>query len=331
MSSRLKFSVGYQLPDRWRFSDIVSAFAPDIEEVYFPWIDVANGRGIGIVGEGEQRILEDELAVMRAAGVRLNMLWNAPCYGAQSLSSELERKIDAAIRKLLEGVGLEAVTTASLFVADCVKKRFPKIDVRASVNMGVGSVAGLACLAPYFDSFYVARELNRFPERIRALKEWCDAHGKRLGLLANSGCLRECPAHAFHDNLVAHEAEIAQAPSPWCGFRGVCWDYYADPANRVSFLADSTWIRPEEIDAYAELVHGVKLATRVHRNPERIIEGYVGRRFSGNILGLMEPDFSGVCRVENEAFSAEWLENFGRLSDAARDAFCRKEWEHVRR
>lgn len=76
---RLRFSVGYQLPDRWRFSDIVSAFAADIDEVYFPWRGVANGRGIGIADEGEQRTLEAELAVIRAAGVRLNLLWNAAC------------------------------------------------------------------------------------------------------------------------------------------------------------------------------------------------------------------------------------------------------------
>lgn len=93
---------------------------------------------------------------------------------------------------MLDGGGLNAVTTASPFVAACVKKNFPQIDVRASVNMGVGSVMGLTCLAPYFDSFYAARELNRFPDRIRPLKTWCADRGKRLYLLANSGCLRGC-------------------------------------------------------------------------------------------------------------------------------------------
>ncbi len=331
MSSRRKFAVGYQLPDRWRFSDLVSAFAADIEEVYFPWRGVANGRGLSIACEDDQRTLEAELAVIRAAGVRLNLLWNATCYGAHALSETLRRSIEAAVRRLSEGVGLEAVTTASPFVAACVKARFPGLDVRASVNMGVDSVAGLTCLSPYFDSFYAARELNRFPERIRPLKQWCADHGKRLYLLANSGCLRGCPVHGFHDNLVAHEDEIAKEPSPWCGFRGVCWDYYADPANRVSFLADSTWIRPEEIDRYDDLADGVKLATRMHRSPERVIAAYAQRRFSGNVLGLMEPDFSGVCYVENDAFSAEWLDGFGRLADDARDAYCRKEWKHVGR
>ena len=37
----------------------------------------------------------------------------------------------------------------------------------------------------------------------------CDAEGKELYMLANSGCLNNCSAHVFHDNLVAHEAQIA--------------------------------------------------------------------------------------------------------------------------
>lgn len=331
MPSKLKFAIGYQLPERRCISDIVAEFAADIEEVYFPWMGVVNGRGLSIADAEEQQVMEKELESIRALGVRLNMLWNGNCYGGKSLSVELEKKVGDAIRRMRGEIGLEAVTTSSLFIASCVKRSFPQIEVRASVNMGIGSVTAMRCVQDSFDSFYVRRELNRFPDRIKVLRDWCAANGKRLYLLANSGCLKDCPAHTFHDNLVSHEDEIAREASPWCGFRGVCWDYYADPSNQASFLLDSTWIRPEEIDAYCGLVDGVKLATRMHRDPERVISSYVQRKFSGNILSLGEPDFSGLCHLENAAFSETWLERFGTLSDAEREYYCKEELEHVRR
>lgn len=330
MSERLKFSVGYQLPDQCRFADLVAHYAADIDEVYFPWRGVANGRGVSIAGPEEQRLMERELEEIHALGVRLNMLWNGNCYGEKSISAGLERKVVDAVSQMLGRIGLEAVTTASPFIAACVKRNFPQLEVRASVNMGLGSVTALKCVQDSFDSFTVQRELNRFPAKIKPLRAWCAANRKRLFLLANSGCLAACPAHTFHDNLVAHEEEIAREASPWCGFRGVCWDYYANPSNHASFLLDSTWIRPEEIDAYGGLADGIKLATRTHRDPERVIASYAQRTFSGNILSLGEPDFSGLCHLANAKFSATWLERFGALADAERENHCREEFERVR-
>ncbi len=330
MPSKLKLSIGYQLPDLRRIADVVEDFAEDIDEVYFPWQGVANGRGVSIANADEQKIMERELTDIHARGVRLNMLWNANCYGGKSISCELERGVGDAISGMQKRIGIEAITTASLFVASCVKRLFPNIEVRASVNMGIGSVTAMKCVQDYFDSFYIRRDLNRFPEKIFSLREWSAANGKRIYLLANSGCLQECPAHVFHDNLVSHEEEIAREDSPWCGFKGVCWDYYSNTRNHPSFLADSTWIRPEEIESYCDLVDGIKLATRTHRDPELVVSSYARRSFSGNTLSLCEPDFSSLCHLDNSKFSVSWLERFGSLPDAARQKFCKEEFKNVR-
>ncbi len=299
MSDRLKFSIGYQLPDRQIISDIVDDYSDDIDEVYFPWLGVSGGRGVSIVNEDDQRVMECELERINSYGVRLNMLWNAACYGSRSLSFELQQMVDGAVRRMLDTAGLHSLTTASLFIASHVKKNYPSIDVRASVNMGVGTIPAIKCLEKYYDSFYMRRELNRFPEKVAELHQYCASRDKRLYLLANSGCLRECPAHLFHDNLVAHEAEIAREDNCWNGFRGVCWSYLSDPANKDAFVTESTWVRPEEIDVYNGIVDGVKLATRVHNNPEMVVASYVKRKCEGNILSLMEPDFSSLYVLEN--------------------------------
>lgn len=329
MPDRLKLSVGYQLPDTCRIADLVAEYAEDINEIYFPWLGAASGRGVSIADEGEQREMEAELAETRTTGVRLNMLWNGNCYGGESISSALERQAVDAVRAMSERIGLDAVTTASPFIAERVKLVFPELDVRASVNMGIGSVTAMKCLGDAFDSYYVHRGLNRFPRRLQNLHDWCAAHNKRLYLLANSGCIDNCPAHVFHDNLVAHETEAACHPSPWNGFSGVCWGYYADAGNKVSLLADSTWVRPEEIDRYAGLVDGIKLATRVHRDPARVIDAYAHRSFDGNILSLCEPDFSALGYLDNRRFSDDWSTRFEDLTEAERIDLCEKELRNV--
>ena len=329
MPERLKLSVGYQLPDADRFADVVTGCAADIDEVYFPWRGAASGRGVSIADDEEQSEMISELAEIRSQGIRLNMLWNGNCYGGDAISNALEKRVVEAVHTMSERIGLDAVTTASPFIAERIKHAFPKLEVRASVNMGIGSVTAMKCLGDAFDSYYAHRGLNRFPKRLEKLHDWCAAHNKRLYLLANSGCIDNCPAHLFHDNLVAHETEAACRPSPWNGFSGVCWSYYADPANRVSLLTDSTWLRPEEIDRYAGLADGIKLATRVHRDPARVIAAYARRSFDGNMLSLCEPDFSALAYLDNRRFPDDWLSRFGDLPEAERIDFCEKELSNV--
>ena len=61
-----------------------------------------------------------------------------------------------------------------------------------------------------FDGFYLMREYNYNLLHIAKLRRDLDAVGKKLYLLANSGCMSYCPGQTFHDNLVAHEDEVGK-------------------------------------------------------------------------------------------------------------------------
>lgn len=39
-----------------------------------------------------------------------------------------------------------------------------------------------------FDSFYIQRDIHRDLAAVGKIKLWCDANGKKLYMLANSGC-----------------------------------------------------------------------------------------------------------------------------------------------
>ena len=55
-----------------------------------------------------------------------------------------------------------------------------------------------------------------------------------------------------------------------------------------------TFIRPEDVSLYDGLFNGIKLATRVNRDPERIITSYVRGSYSGAVTALLEPDHTAL-------------------------------------
>ena len=58
---------------------------------------------------------------------------------------------------------------------------------------------------------------------------------KKLFMLANSGCLNFCSAHNFHDNLVAHEADISKMDNAY-NFSGICHEYLKNTENYSVFF-----------------------------------------------------------------------------------------------
>ena len=164
-----------------------------------------------------------------------------------------------------------------------------------------------------FDGYCVQREYNRDLARLAELKAWAESAGKRLYVLANSGCLAFCAGQVCHDNMVAHEQEIDETDNIPDWTPHVCWNYFRQRANWPAVLAGA-WVRPEDLHHYDGLFETVKLATRMHARPRMVIDAYARRRFRGNLLDLFEPSFSPLFApyvLDNERFPAEW---FGRTT-----------------
>lgn len=336
----MRFAVGYQLAEAGEpsFVEIVRDFREQIAEVYFPWADMPSGRASLATRRGYtnwrcQAQLEADLTALREMGVRLDLLFNANCYGGKALSRFLQQKVFSLLDHLRDSVGgVDTVTTTSLAVARAVKECAPETEVRASVNMRIGTVAGMDYVADIFDAFYVQRDFNRDLGHIRRLKRWSDAHEKKLYLLANSGCLAFCSGQIFHDNLVSHEQEIDETLNVPGWSPTVCWDYYRHRANWPAML-QSTWIRPEDMYHYEDIFPVVKLATRMHQRPRAVIQAYVDRRWHGNLLDLFEPGFSPAFApfiLDNDRFPEDW---FQRTSTCRHDCelcgYCRETLDRV--
>jgi hypothetical protein len=157
--------------------------------------------------------------------------------------------------------------------------------------MEIGSVEGMKYISEYFDSFYMKRELNRDFDSIEKLHRWCEGNGKELYLLANSGCLNNCSAHTFHDNLVAHESGISTMNN-YYEFNGICKEFLKDPVNYGRIMSVTNFVRPEDIHLYEPYFVSAKLATRIHKHPDFVLRSYLRGRYSGNLLELLEPTHS---------------------------------------
>ncbi|MDO9465184.1 MAG: hypothetical protein Q7J67_07810 [bacterium] len=313
----MRFAFGYQLPEEGEESivDIAKEFREHIEEVYFPWLYLPSGRSPMTVRDGfvnwtGQHKQEEELKEIKKMGIKLDLLLNANCYGRHSLSKHFKNFIGSLISYLQETIGLDIITTASLMIANTVKENFPEIDVRASVNMKIGTIKGAEYISDLFDSFYIQREYNRNLKRIAELKEWADRNHKDIYILVNSGCLNFCSGQTFHDNLVAHEREISEMDNVTGWNPCLCWNYYAKKNRWVSFLQNS-WIRPEDLHHYRPYFSVAKLATRMHSNPRKVIQSYVEEKFRGNLLDLLEPGHSSLFSpyiIDNSEFPEDWFQ-----------------------
>jgi len=311
-----RFAVGYQLPDGESMADIVRDYREHIAEVYFPWVGMASAR-VALHGGRDypdaevQEILEADLSAIRAMGIKLDLLFNANCYGGKAISQGLENQVRSVIDHLGEKVGgADIITTVSPFVARTVKFFFPSIEVRASVNLRIGTIQALAYSREWFDSYYIQRDVQRHIPYVRKLKEWADRNGKTLCILANSGCLRYCPAQTFHDNMVAHDEDVAETLNISDWNPHLCWNLYRDRKNWPAVLQGS-WIRPEDLYHYEGLVKVVKLATRMHSHPRVVVHAYANRRYDGNLLDLFEPGFGPAFApylIHNARFPKDWFE-----------------------
>ncbi|MBR4296360.1 MAG: hypothetical protein IKT56_05970 [Clostridia bacterium] len=311
----MKFSVGYQIDKREMFVSEIIKRREQINEVYFAFGDFANGRhrstrDLYLDPETARERQLSELMALSDAGISLNLLLNANCYGADSLARSFYEKIGDTVDYFAENFSLTSVTTTSPIIAKFIKDNFPALDIRSSINMEIGTPAAMDYIKEYYDSFYLRRELNRDIEGILRAKKWCEENGKKMYMLANSGCLNYCPVHNFHDNLVAHEEEIMSRDNAF-EFHSVCKKRLQNKETAVSLLRDSNFVRPEDIHLYDGLFEAAKLATRVNPNPTQILRAYTTGKYIGNLAELLEPDHSSAIApyiLENTLIPQDFAE-----------------------
>ncbi len=311
--SRRKFAFGYYFGKRAGFSfrDLAEQYAPFLQEVYFPWPGLLSAREISGDPVPLRKQIVDDMRFCRAKGLRLDLLINATCYGDKAMTSDQRLDYYGNLKEMDKvGIMPEIITTTSPYIATITKKLNASIDRRASVNMRLLSTIAMEYVADEFDSFYLCRDLQRDLPTVKMFAEWGKKTGKKICMLANSGCLRFCPWQTFHETLLSHnfphiygEMKALDIPPTLCV--GMVQSKQYEEILRAS------WIRPEDLHRYEPYVSVFKLSTREADRPDLILKAYTSGTFDGDTLLLLDPGFSYFVRpyiFDNKAFPKEWSE-----------------------
>ena len=340
LGKHLQFSVGYQLPGEINdhdMADLIGQYRKSISEVFFAMPGDASGRTpVGsrcsmTEAEARERMFTD-LDRLNAMGLPGVILFNSSCYGGGYGTESLLANVRKSIEEAGKHIRLRAATVISLPIAEAIKRDFPELEVRSSINMHIGTINQMEMAATYFDGYYLNRDYNRDLDHIRRVRQWCDEHGKSLHMLANSGCIYQCPHRHHHENVVAHIDEIASQESAYKGTLAPCFQMLTDPSVQYWVLRN-TWIRPEDIRHYADLFDTIKLATRESSEPEYTLLAYSTEKWNGNLLDILEPGHGGVDGmplVMNSRFPEDWFEHTTRCGHHCDGCgYCKAVFEKV--
>ena len=308
-----KFAFGYYFGKRAgvSFRDLAEKYAPFLQEVYFPWPGLLSAREINGDPTPLRKQVIDDMRFCRSKGMRLDLLINATCYGDKALTAEQREDYYANLKTLdKEGILPEIITTTSPFIAHITKRFNASIDRRASVNMRLNSTLAMEYVSEEFDSFYLCRDLQRDLPTVKMFAEWGKRNGKKICMLANSGCLRYCPWQTFHETMLAHDFRHVFSESKELDIATTLCVGLIQSKQYEEILRGS-WIRPEDLHKYDPYVSVYKLSTREADRPDLILKAYTAGEFDGDLIQLLDPNYSYFLRpyiFDNKAFPKEWSE-----------------------
>lgn len=200
--------------------------------------------------------VEAQVAAAREHGIGFVYVMNATS-GTRELT---ERGRFELLQRLawLEAVGAAGVVVANPLVMELVRRFHPGLELHVSVLAGTATVN----TARWFERvgaavIHLAPDANRQIPLLRSLRK---AVGCRLSVLANEGCLFQCPLRRYHADVMSNAAETIA-----CGAYAD-FPYYAcshakaaDPAEIVR----APWVRPQDVGVYEEIgIDHIKLAGR---------------------------------------------------------------------
>jgi len=216
-------------------------------------------------------------------GLRVNLIMNSTCEGSDWYSSEVLNTKMEYLRQVHEEHDVEAVTIANPVYIKEVRRRFPDIEICASVLADIDCVqraviyakAGANTITPDVN-------INR---DLKLLKEIKEATGSELKLMVNEGCLYKCPFRKFHFNYISHRSvELGVVGSGI--FPLLCLEVTTEDHSQV---LKSGWIRPEDTGKYGEITNFFKVVGRgvLKSRVIRSTKAYLEESWDGDLLDIM--------------------------------------------
>ncbi|MCX8116951.1 MAG: U32 family peptidase [Desulfobacterota bacterium] len=271
----------------WDFGllDALQGTAVDALFGKLPFDIIGGARPGFVLPQVDRKYVERYIRACHEKGIEFSYLLNAPCLGNLQYSKKGYRQIVDLI-EWIDEAGADSVVVGVPYLIDLIRKRFPRLKVKASTTARVNTVRkALQYEDMGVEEIIIDEHINRDFKTLEAIRKAVKCN---LEILVNNICLWQCPynyEHVNHDGHASREGEeeshcYLQYPGYLCLHRKL-----TEPVE----LLKSPWIRPEDLPHYEALGYDrFKITERFKRTPLLVehVKAYENRRYEGNLLDL---------------------------------------------
>jgi collagenase-like PrtC family protease len=259
---------------------------PDVHSLFggIPDSIISSGRATSQVQNVSKNGVRDYIKLVHNKNWEFDLNLNSSCTANKELTIGGFKSIMKHLEWVSE-IGVDAVTITNPHLISIVKKNFPKLKVNLSTFQKVAEVSQAQRFEDLgVDLIMLSEHINRDFKTLSAIRK---AVKCKLTLIANVGCIYNCPNAHAHANNIAHSGTRGEESILANPFLLYCFGKRLEKIDEVMKIR---WIRPEDVSFYEDV--GIDMLKILERNSKTEIlaervKAYCERSYDGNLLGLL--------------------------------------------
>jgi collagenase-like PrtC family protease len=268
-----------ELIDRIDYPEVKSLFGA------IPNAVISGGRPSHAIKNLTEAEIKSFIKRVHDKGWKFDYNINSTCLGNRETTLDGFKEIIKYVEWIV-GLGADAVTIGNTNLINIVRKNFPNLKINVSTFLKVNNLPQAQRFEDLgVSAIMLSEHINRSFKLLKEIR----SHVKcKLILIANVGCIYNCPNLFSHSVNISHNATTG-------GIQNVFTDSYnsycfqkrlEDPVELVKIR----WIRPEDVTYYEDIgIDVLKILERFTSTnilAERV-KAFHERKYKGNILEML--------------------------------------------
>ena len=280
----MKYTVGFnwdeELLSKINYPEVASIYAGEGNA------PIGSGRAPLVIKSVNENQIRKCIKKAHEQGMEFDFTLNSGCLSNKEYTKEGHKEIVEYLERIDE-LGVDSITVTLPSIINIARKYVPRIKIKVSTFQKIASVE----MAKRFedmgvDAIMLAENCNRDFRLIETIRKAVDC---KLVLIANVGCIYNCPNSHSHITSTSHSCEYDKKQSIFtiiphsaeCMLRKL---------NNPIEIVKAPYIRPEDVHYYEDLgVDMLKICDRHTRTEimEHRVKAYIKRNYNGNLLDLI--------------------------------------------
>lgn len=268
-----------ELLDRIDYPEVKSLFGA------LPNSVISGGRPAYIIKDTNDEDIRNYIKRVHDKRWDFNYNINSTCLANRECGKEGFKQIIDYIEWVVS-LGVTSVTIANANLINIVRKNFPDLKIKVSTFQKIATLPQAQRFEDMgVEAIMLSEHVNRGFKLLREIRK----HVKcKLILIANVGCIFNCPNSHSHANSIAHSGIAGENKSLMTeAYHTYCYEKrLQDPAELVKIR----WIRPDDVAYYEDIgIDMLKIIERYSTTDaltERM-KAYHERKYDGNIIDLL--------------------------------------------